>query len=89
MAKILAFFLVCCISIGCSYEGKSIQSYLKDPRSIIQDPHFTSYQEKRGDLESQYLKKEIAYVDYVEQMDQLDQKYSQEVQERSSIINTQ
>lgn len=78
-------FLMGC-TYGCIYEGSDPSHYLKDPKAIIQDPHFTEYQEKRDKLESDYLNKKITYAEYVEEMDELDKTYSEEVEERESVI---
>ena len=79
--------VLCCAVFlaGCTYEG-NLDNFLEDPRSIIQDPHFTDYQEKRDQLESDYLNKKITYVEYVEGMDELDAIYTKEVKERESVI---
>ncbi len=67
---------------GCSYG----QNYLENPEMFIRDPHFAEYKEKRDDVERQYLRKEITYVEYVEQKDRLDATYDREVQERTQKI---
>lgn len=75
--------LFCALALfGCTYG----QNYLENPETLIRDPHFADYQEKRDDLERQYLRKEITYAEYVEQKDQLDEKYDREVQERTDVI---
>lgn len=79
--------MVICLALfmfGCTYEGSSLQGYIDDPRTIVKDPHFAGYKEKRDHLESQYLNKEITYADYVAAVDELDQTYNKEVQERNS-----
>jgi len=75
------------VLIGCTYEGEKLSTYLQHPRTFIKDPHFANYKDKRDDLESQYLKKELTYAEYVEKMDELDETYSKEVQERGAIVN--
>lgn len=72
--------------VGCTYEGQKLSTYFDSPRSLIKDPHFTSYKEKRDALESQYLQREISYADYVEKMDALDDSYAKEVKERDAKI---
>ena len=62
------------------------QDYLKQPHSLIRDPHFTGYKQSRDELESSYLKKEITYAEYIEQKTEMDNKYTKEVQKRNSII---
>ena len=73
--------------VGCSYEGKNLESYVNDPASIIQDPHFGDYKEKRDAIESQYLRKEISYADYTKQVQELDDKYNQEVKIRENKLD--
>ncbi len=73
--------------VGCSYKGKSLESYVYDPASIIQDPHYTGYKEKRDSLESQYLRKEITYADYLKQVEELDGKYNGEVKNREMKLD--
>ncbi|MCK5259978.1 MAG: hypothetical protein KAJ70_02855 [Candidatus Omnitrophica bacterium] len=81
-----SLLLFCALVLfGCSYG----QNYLENPEALIRDPHFADYKEKRDDLERQYLRKEITYVEYVEGKDVLDQKYDREVQERTDIISSQ
>ena len=72
---------------GCTYQGKSLESYVYDPASIIQDPHFAGYKEKRDALESQYLRKEISYADYLKQVEELDAKYNGEVKSREMKLD--
>jgi len=86
MKKIIYFFLAMTL-IGCTYEGQNLRTYLEDPGSIVKDPHFSDYKEKRDALESQYLRKEITYAEYVEKMEELDVKYENEVRQRDTIIS--
>jgi len=79
--KSLALIIVLTI-FGCSYG----QNYLKNPESLIRDPHFAEYKEGRDGLESQYLRKEITYAEYIEQRDNLDDKYDKEVKERNEKV---
>lgn len=75
--------LLCALTLlGCTYG----QDYLKNPETIIRDPHFSAYKQKRDDLESAYLRKEITYAEYIEQRDRLDEIYAREVQERNAKI---
>ena len=76
---LLACVLVLC---GCTYG----QDYLEDPGSLIIDPHFEAYKNKRDDLELRYLHKEITYAEYIQQKSGLDERYEQEVQERTDKI---
>ena len=78
------FFLV-----GCTYQGKPLHEYLEDPRSIIQDPHFTEYKAKRDNLEHLYLTDQISYAEYVKQVDELDNTYNREVEERNAKLQDQ
>jgi hypothetical protein len=82
MTKKFFLFLTVLALCGCSYG----QDYLEDPGSLIRDPHFAAYQEKRDDLELRYLRKEITYAEYVEEKDALDQTYDKEIQERNEKI---
>lgn len=72
---------------GCAYEGKRLGEYLVDPKSVIKDPHFTEYQEKRDQLEKNYLAKKISYADYVDAVKDLDAQYAREVSERDQKIS--
>ena len=81
-----SLLLFCALALfGCSYG----QNYLENPETFIRDPHFTDYKEKRDDLERQYLRKEITYVEYIEKKDRLDGTYDREVQERTNKIMSQ
>lgn len=78
---------ICLVAVaGCSYSGRTLQSYFEDPRSFIKDPHFAQYQEKRDTLERKYLNDEISYAEYSLSMDELDETYAGEVQERNSKL---
>ena len=74
--------------VGCTYKGQNLETYLDNPGTIVQDPHFAQYQEKRDELESQYLKKKITYAEYIEQRNKLDDMYAKEVKERDNKINS-
>lgn len=87
MKKSIAF-LALLLCIGCSYEGKTFGDYFDDPGSIIKDPHYGSYQDKRDMLESQYLNKKITYAEYVERLKAIDDNYDREVNERTQIIDS-
>lgn len=79
-----AFLLFCVlVFVGCSYG----QNYLKNPKTLLKDPHFAEYKENRDDLELQYLRKEIPYAEYIQQRDRLDATYDKEVQERNKKIS--
>ena len=80
--------LLVLILAGCTYQGAKLSSYFKNPRSFIQDPHFSKYKEKRDAIESQYLQREITYAQYVKEMDELDETYAKEVQERNAKISS-
>jgi len=84
--KKLPLMIMIALLAGCTYEGTTLRDVFEDPRSLIKDSHFTDYKEKRDALESQYLSKEITYVEYVEKMNELDNKYSGEVKERNDKI---
>ena len=84
--KMLLLFLASAL-VGCTYAGeRTLEDYLHDPKTWVQDPHFADYKEKRDELESQYLQKKISYAQYLEQRTALDDKYAQEVQERNEKI---
>ena len=79
-----SLLLFCALALfGCSYG----QNYLENPETLIRDPHFADYKEKRDNLEIKYLRKEITYAEYVEQKGRLDETYDKEVQERTNIIS--
>ena len=86
--KKLIVFLTVLLCAGCSYQGRTFGEYFDDPGSIIKDPHYTNYQEKRDMLESQYLNKKITYPEYVEKVKALDENYNREVEERTRIIES-
>ncbi len=73
---------------GCSYEGRGLGSYLNEPSTIIEDPHYSSYKEKKDAMESKYLRKEITYSEYLDETQKLDDMYAQEVDERTKIIDS-
>lgn len=84
--RIVLLFLLSAV-LGCTYAGeRTLEDYLSDPKTWVQDPHFANYKEKRDELESQYLQKKISYAQYLEQRTALDDKYAQEVQERNEKI---
>ena len=87
--KRVVFLLFSLFLAGCTYQGKPLHEYLEDPRSIIQDPHFTEYKAKRDNLEHLYLTDQISYVDYVKQIDDLDNTYTKEVKERNAKLQDQ
>ena len=80
--KKYSIFLLGVLLVGCTYQGKDLESYVNDPASIIQDPHFAGYKEKRDAVESQYLRKQISYADYKKQLEEIDSKYNNEVKSR-------
>ena len=82
----IVLFLLCA---GCTYEGRKLSEYIEEPQTIIKDPQFETYQEKRDALEKQYLRKKITYAEYVEKTEELDAAYSKEVQKREDIIAPQ
>ena len=71
------------LSLGCADK---LTSYLDDPGTIIQDPHYAEYEKQLQQLEHQYLQKEIDYAQYVEKKSQLDDVYTKEVKERNAVI---
>jgi hypothetical protein len=85
MKKWMLLVLACAV-VGCSYQGKTFGEYLNDPQSLIKDPHFTAYKDKREQLESDYLNKKITYADYVAAVKELDNNYAREVQQRNEKI---
>lgn len=88
MKKIIVLLSIL-LCAGCaSYEGNTLEDFMNDRGSFLKDPHYGSYQEKRDELEHQYLQKKITYPEYVEKLKELDNKYTQEVEERNRIIET-
>ena len=87
MKKFIAF-LALLICVGCSYEGRTFGDYFDEPGSILRDPHFAKYQEKRDMVESQYLNKKITYAEYKEKLKEIDEKYDREIGERRQIIDS-
>lgn len=85
--KMMALCLIGVLA-GCTYAGeRTLGEYMHDPKTWIKDPHFANYKEKRDQLESQYLQKEISYSEYLEQRTALDDQYAREVREREKIIS--
>ena len=72
---------------GCTYTGQNPENYFDDPATILQDPHFGSYQQQGDELERQYLEKKMTYADYLEKKRVLDDKYSKDVKKRDAIIS--
>ena len=87
MNKMITSTFLVLVLAGCTYKGQDPNTYLDNPQTIIQDPHFTRYKEERDDLEHRYLQKAITFAEYTEKMKELDDKYSKEVQERDAIIS--
>ncbi|OGX28084.1 MAG: hypothetical protein A2787_04890 [Omnitrophica WOR_2 bacterium RIFCSPHIGHO2_01_FULL_48_9] len=61
-------------------------SYLNNPETLLQDPHYAAYKDKSDALGHEYLQGKIAYPEYLERKKQLDDNYSQEVQDRNAKI---
>ena len=61
-------------------------SYLYDPKTILQDPHYAAYQEKLETLESAYLNNEMTYAEYLEKKKDIDDMYGKEVRDRAAAI---
>ncbi len=87
MKKEILFLVLPGLLAGCTYEGKALNEYVEKPQTIITDPQFETYKEKRDELERHYLRKEITYADYVQKTKELDDAYSKEVQKRDAIIS--
>lgn len=77
------------LCLGCAYESHEFQAFIDNSKTLLKDPHFAEYKEKRDDLEKEYLKKKITYSEYVEKREKLDLVYAKEVQERTKIIESQ
>ena len=80
------FVLMALALTGC---GERLESYVDNPASIIEDPHFTGYEQKKDALESEYLRHKITYAEYLERKEKLDNTYTKEVKERTDIITDQ
>ena len=85
--KRVLLFLVFLSLAGCTYEGRTLEDFVEDPGAIVKDPHFADYQQKRDDLEHQFLHKKITFAEYTQKMEDLDIQYQKEVQERNEIIS--
>ncbi|MCA9400666.1 MAG: hypothetical protein KC713_03505 [Candidatus Omnitrophica bacterium] len=84
----LLIFSCLVYAAGCTYDGQTtLGSVIDDPRTLIQDPHYTEYKKERDALESQYLEKEISYADYLKELEELEHQYSKEVKERNDKIS--
>lgn len=66
--------------VGCSYGVDRIST-------LVKDPDFAAYQEKKDDLESRYLRKQITYAQYLSQKKQLDDQYTKGVQHRQALAD--
>lgn len=73
--------------VGCSSGKEKLETYLDNPATLIEDPHYASYEEKASALEHQYLAKEITFADYQERKKELEKKYTAEVQRREAILS--
>ena len=89
MIKKSLYLLVLLLCLGCAYEGQEFQKFIDNSKTLLRDPHFSEYKQKRDDLEREYLQKQITYAEYVEKRDKLDLIYAKEVQERTKIIESQ
>lgn len=89
MIKKSLYLFVLLLCLGCAYESQEFQNFITNSKTLLKDPHFADYQQKRDDLEREYLNKKITYAEYVEKRDQLDIIYAKEVQARTKIIESQ
>jgi len=81
--RLFLFFLVIFLSTGCA---ERLETYIEEPATIIQDPHFAEYEKKQQALEHQYLQKEITYAQYLEKKGELEDQYTKEVDDRNKVI---
>ena len=58
-----------------------------DIKSLISDPHYSTYQKNLDELESSYLKGQMKYSDYATKKKQLEDEYNKEVKERENILS--
>jgi len=79
MKRILGLLVILLI-VGCAYTQDDIGD-------LVRDPHFRAYKDNLNNLESAYLRNEIAYPDYLKQKKALDDQYTKEVQKRENIIH--
>jgi Tfp pilus assembly protein PilP len=84
MMKKSIMLLLTLVLVGCTYGTEKLQTYLDEPKYLIQDRHFDKYKTKRDALESEYLQKKITYAEYIERKKMLDENYAKEVQERDA-----
>ena len=81
--KKMIVVLMALLVMGCADK---LNSYLDDPGTIIQDPHYAEYQAQLDALEHRYLQKEISYAEYLDKKSQLEDTYTKEVNERTEVI---
>lgn len=84
--KNLIWLLSIGLLFGCTYDGKSLQSYWEEPKDILKDPHFAEYRTKRENLEREYLNRDITYSEYIEKRDAMEKEYERDIQRRDGII---
>ncbi len=82
MKKFLAGCFILAVFSGCSAGTERIKTFITDPPSLLQDPHYAQHQTAMNDLEKEYLHKQITYAEYLEKKKQLEEDYTREVQAR-------
>lgn len=84
--KNIILFIFLLLILGCSAGREKLETYIEEPKYLIEDPHFAAYQGKRDALEHEYLGKKITYAEYLERKKELDDQYEKEVKERNAIV---
>lgn len=57
--------------------------------NIIQDQQFKQYQSALEQVESDYLRKKITYVQYLEQKNRIETDYQRQIDSRRTMIQNQ
>ena len=82
MKKILFYCLVV-LCAGCAH---SWETYVEDPKTLLEDPLTVNHQAALDDLESRYLHKEMTYAEYLDRKKRLEEDYAEKVQVRTDKI---
>ena len=90
MKKIICALMVLGVCFcGCSIGKRQVEFMLDNPPKLLRDPHYENYKEHVDDLEGRYLRKEISYAQYTERRQVLEDRYTQEVDKRTAIVEGQ
>ncbi|HOX55119.1 MAG: hypothetical protein PHI86_01925 [Candidatus Omnitrophica bacterium] len=79
MRSLVCLLLLALFICGCA----SIED---QPEKLITDSNFTRFEQKKSNLESQYLNKEISYSEYQVKLGELEYERLKSEQEREEIL---